>query len=278
MSKKTVLITGCSSGFGKLIAKTFQHHGWNVVATMRSPEKETELEQSDSLLVTRLDVIDQQSIELAIAQANEKFGQVDALVNNAGYGGHGMFEQFDINSIERMFDTNVYGPMRTVKALMPAMREQGGGSIVNVTSMAGIIGLPFASTYSASKFAVQGWSEGLALESAPFNVKVHTVAPGAYGTNFNAATDDNFEAGDEGIRQQALVMANHFAQLAEQMQKLSGADANPQEVADLVYACVTEDKPIHNVVGTDANMLMGMKTEQEPTQFLQSMSNMLIPN
>ncbi len=94
MSQKTVLITGCSSGFGKLSAKTFHKNGWNVIATMRSPQKETDLTQLENVLVTRLDVTDSESIEAAIAQGREKFGTIDVLVNNAGFGGHGCLEQF----------------------------------------------------------------------------------------------------------------------------------------------------------------------------------------
>ena len=277
MTNKTVLITGCSSGFGKLAAKTFQAKGWNVVATMRSPEKETELAGPDNMLVTRLDVTDPASIDAAIAQGIAAFGRIDVLVNNAGYGGHAMFEQFEHDHIARMFDTNVFGPMRITKAVLPMMRNQGGGTIINVTSVAGILGLPFASTYSASKFATQGWSEGLALEYKPFGIKVHTVAPGAFGTNFNAATDNNLDAGDEVIKAQAYKMAGHFEALAEQMRQHGGEEANPQDVADMIYACATSEMPIHNVVGSDANMLMDMKNGQPSQSFLVAMSGMLLP-
>ena len=189
MTQKTVLITGCSSGFGKLAVRTFQEKGWNVVATMRTPEKDTELKDLPNVLVTRLDVNDNQSIQQAVNLTLETFGGVDVLVNNAGYGGHALFEQFREEQIEAMFNTNVFGPMRVARAVLPHMRDQKSGAIINVTSVAGVIGLPFATTYSASKFATQGWSEGLALECTPFNIKVRTVAPGAFGTNFNAATD-----------------------------------------------------------------------------------------
>ena len=277
MTNKTVLITGCSSGFGKLAAKTFKANGWNVVATMRSPEKETELAGTDNMLVTRLDVTDPASIDAAIAQGVAAFGQIDVLVNNAGYGGHAMFEQFEHDHIARMFDTNVFGPMRIAKAVLPMMRTQGGGTIINVTSVAGILGLPFASTYSASKFATQGWSEGLALEYKPFGIKIHTVAPGAFGTNFNAATDNNLDAGDEVIKAQAYKMAGHFEALAEQMRQHGGEEANPQDVADMIYACATSEMPIHNVVGSDAYMLIDMKNGQPSESFLVAMSGMLLP-
>ena len=277
MTKKTVLITGCSSGFGRLAVKTFHDNGWNVTATMRTPEKETELTQLDGVQVMRLDVTDENSIDAAIAQTIEKFGRIDVLVNNAGYGGHAMFEQFEHDHIARMFDTNVFGPMRIAKAVLPLMRKQGGGTIINVTSAGGILGLPFSSTYSASKFALEGWSEGLALEYSPFNVKVRTVAPGAFGTNFDAATDNSLEVGDQTIRQQAHKMASHFAALAEQMRHHGGKEADPQEVANIIYQCATEDMPIHNVVGADANMLVGMKNSMPQPEFLAKMSEMLVP-
>lgn len=277
MNNKTVLITGCSSGFGKLAAQTFVNNDWNVVATMRSPEQEKELTPSDKMLLTRLDVTDQSSIDAAVELALDTFGRIDVLVNNAGYGGHAMFEQFEHEHIARMFETNVFGPMRITKSVLPLMREQGSGTIINVTSMAGLVGLPFASTYSASKFALEGWSEGLALEYAPFNIKVHTVAPGAFGTNFNAATDNSLDAGDEAIQNQAYKMAGHFEVLAEQMRNHSGKEADPQEVADMIFACATESMPIHNVAGSDARMLLEMKESQPTPEFLQAISEMLIP-
>lgn len=277
MNKKTVLITGCSSGFGKLAVQTFLENNWNVIATMRAPETQTEMVTSGSLLACKLDVTDDESIARAVAEGIATFGGIDVLVNNAGYGGHAMFEQFDLEHVQRMFDTNVYGPMRTAKAVLPQMRSQGAGAIINVTSMAGLIGLPFASTYSASKFAVEGWSEGLALEYAPFNVKVHTVAPGAYGTNFNAATDNSFETGDEQLCTQAFKMAKHFEVLAAGMRQYSGSEADPQEVADMIFACATKEMPVHNISGADAEMLQKMKDSQNSEEFLKELSKMLIP-
>ena len=119
---KTVIITGCSSGFGKLAAKKFQSEGWNVVATMRSPEKETELNQMANVIVTKLDVSDKESIDTAVGLTMEKFGSIDALVNNAGYGGHGYLEQFTEEQIYAMFETNVFGVMHVSRAVLPHMR------------------------------------------------------------------------------------------------------------------------------------------------------------
>ncbi|NEQ71286.1 MAG: SDR family oxidoreductase [Symploca sp. SIO2D2] len=277
MSKKTVLITGCSSGFGKLAAKKFQQEGWNVVATMRSPEKETELTQLDNVLVTRLDVTDKETVAEAVNQGIEKFGAIDVLVNNAGYGGHAYLEQFTEEQIYAMFETNVFGVMRVCRAVLPYMRQQKGGTIINVTSMAGYIGLSLGSTYSASKFAVEGLTEGMALEYKPFNIKVKAVAPGAFGTNFTAANDNNLENGDDELKPYAQKIAAHFAALAEQMKKQGGKDADPQEVADKIYECATTETPVHNIVGADAEMLMGMINSMSRQDFINQMGVMLTP-
>ncbi|MCG8607577.1 SDR family oxidoreductase [bacterium] len=187
--QKTILITGSSSGFGKLTAKLFAEKGWNVIATMRSPEKETELNQLHNVLVTKLDVTDKTSIQEAVVQGITEFGRIDVLVNNAGYGGHALFEQFSDETIRDMYATNVFGVMRVAKAVLPFMRKQGGGTIINITSVAGFVGAPSSSIYSSTKFAVEGLSEAMALEYKPLNIKVKTVAPGAFGTNFMAAVN-----------------------------------------------------------------------------------------
>lgn len=277
MSQKTVLITGCSSGFGKLSAKTFHRHGWNVIATMRSPEKETDLTQLENVLVTRLDVTDSESIEVAITQGREKFGTIDVLVNNAGYGGHACLEQFSQEQIYAMFETNVFGVMRMCRGVLPQMRQQKSGTIINVTSMAGYLGLSLGATYCASKFAVEGLTEALAIEYKPFNIQVKAIAPGAFGTNFTAATDNNLETGDEELKSYAQKMAAHFAVLGEQMQKQGGKDADPQEVADKIYQCATTETTIHNVVGADAEMLIGMMNSMSRQEFINEMAAMLTP-
>lgn len=274
---QTVLITGCSTGFGKLTAKLFNQKGWNVIATMRSPEKETDLTQLKNILVTRLDVTDNKSIKKAIDDGIEKFGSIDALVNNAGYGGHAFLEQFSEEQIYRMFETNVFGVMRVCREVLPYMRRQQSGTIVNVTSMAGYVGLSLSSTYAASKFAVEGLTESMALEYKPFNIKVRAVAPGAFGTNFTSATDDSIEAGDAELVQQAQKIAAHFVTLVEQMQKQSGKTADPQEVADKIFECVTEETPVHNVIGSDAQMLHNMMTSMPRQDFIDQMEEMLKP-
>ena len=274
---KTVLITGCSSGFGKLATKKFQQEGWNVIATMRSPQKEEELIQLDNVWVTRLDVTDRDSIERAVSGGIKKFGGINVLVNNAGYGGHAALEQFSEEQIKGIFDTNVFGVIRCAQAVLPHMRKQKSGVIINVTSMAGLIGLPLTSTYCATKFAVEGLTQSLALEYKPFGIRVNSVAPGAFGTNFTANTDNNHEVGDEEIRVFAQKGMAHFYGLAQQMRQQGGKEANPQDVADIIFQCATSDMPVHNVVGSDAEMLLGMKNSMDQQDFIDQMAKMLIP-
>jgi NADP-dependent 3-hydroxy acid dehydrogenase YdfG len=159
--KKTVLITGASSGFGKETAKEFQQNGWNVIATMRSSEKEQELNKLENVFVTRLNVQEPASIEMAVQSGIEKFGNIDVLVNNAGYGLMGVFESATRAQIQNQYAVNVFGLMDVTLALLPHMRQQGKGAIINVTSFGGVVGLPFGSLYNSSKFAVEGFSEAL---------------------------------------------------------------------------------------------------------------------
>jgi NAD(P)-dependent dehydrogenase (short-subunit alcohol dehydrogenase family) len=274
---QTILITGCSTGFGKLTAKLFHEKGWNVIATMRSPEKESELTQLDNILVTKLDVTDKESVTKAVSQGLAKFGTIDALVNNAGYGGHAFLEQFSEEQIYKMFETNVFGVMRVSRAVLPHMRKQKNGVIINVTSMAGYAGLSLSSIYSASKFAVEGLTEAMALEYKPFNIKVKAVAPGAYGTNFIAATDNSLEQGDSELIPVAQKIAAHFAGLVEQMLNQGGETADPQEVADKIYECITSETPVHNIIGADAEMLFGMLNSMPRQDFINQMEEMLKP-
>lgn len=185
--KKTVLITGASSGFGRLSAKKFQQEGWNVVATMRSPKKETELNQLDNVLVTQLDVTDSVTIKTAAVKAIEQFGAIDVLVNNAGFATRGFIDEASIKEVNSQFEVNVLGVTRTTQEVTPHMRACQSGMIINVTSIAGFVGVHLNSLYAASKFAVQGLSESLAYDMALFGIKVKVVVSGSFNTGFNEA-------------------------------------------------------------------------------------------
>ena len=272
---KTVLITGCSTGLGRLTAKTFQAQGWNVVATMRTPEKESELNQLDNLLLTRLDVTDQASIEQAIASAVDAFGSIDVLVNNAGYGGHAAVEQASDEMVRRMFDTNVFGVFNTTRSIVPLFRKQGSGTIVNVTSMAGMIGIPLESAYCASKWAVEGFTEALALECRDLNIKVHSILPGAYATSFGNNLQDNLGDGDQAIVDHSQRLMNHFGAVVAEHH--SGQQPDGQEVADMVYQCATEDMPVHNPCGSDAVFLQSLSEGPSRQVFYDNLSALLLP-
>ena len=277
MTNQTVLITGCSTGFGKLAAKTFQSKGWNVVATMRSPEKETELTQLDNVLVTRLDVKDQASIDSAVEAAMQRFGSINVLVNNAGFGGRSLFEQATEAKIYDMYETNVFGLMRVTRAVLPILRQQKGGIVINVTSMAGLMGLALLSIYASTKFAVEGLSEAMAIEYKPLNIHVRTVAPGAFGTNFSANTNNMIDKGDGEVQAHAKKISDHLDAVAARMRQQGGQEADPQDVADLIYRCATEEMPVHNVVGADAHMLLGMKDSMDHQAFIDQISAMTMP-
>jgi NAD(P)-dependent dehydrogenase (short-subunit alcohol dehydrogenase family) len=156
--QKTALITGTSSGFGKTTAKHFAANGWNVVATMRTPSAEAELVNLDGVLVTRLDVQDPESIDRAIEAGIRRFGRIDALINNAGFG---LFEVTPREKIWEQFDVNIFGVMDVTRAILPHFRSNKGGTIINISSGAGVFTLPLISLYCASKFALEGFSESL---------------------------------------------------------------------------------------------------------------------
>lgn len=186
MSKPTqsVLITGTSSGIGRTAVHEFSRRGWNVAATMRSPDKEKELGSLPGVKLLRLDVTDTRSIEDALHAANTEFGRIDAVVNNAGFGVDGVFEAMDDETIQKQFETNVFGLMKVTRAAIPILRAQGGGSIVQVASMGGRVTFPLYSIYHSTKWAVEGFSESLHYELAPFGIRVKLIEPGAIKTEF----------------------------------------------------------------------------------------------
>ena len=162
--KKTILITGASSGIGKATAIHFQQHDWNVIATMRKPENETELNKLENVQLEKLDVLDLESIDQAIENGISRFGKIDAIVNNAGYGAYGPLETFPRENIIRQFNTNVIGLMDVTKAIIPHFRTNKSGVIVNISSIGGQMTFALGSLYHGTKFAIEGISESLFYE------------------------------------------------------------------------------------------------------------------
>ncbi|MGY0400177.1 MAG: SDR family oxidoreductase [Ostreibacterium sp.] len=276
MMKKTILITGASSGFGRLTVKTFHQKGWNVIATMRSPEKETELNQLDNVWVTLLDVLDKTTIKNVISEGLAKFGRIDALVNNAGYGIAGYLEEASEADVQKQMGTNFTGVVNTIQEITPTMRKQKSGVIVNITSLAGSVGMPMLSLYNASKFAVEGLSDSLQYELEPFGIQVKTIAPGAYKTNFGAATVFMEGNKKEDLELPREKFKKHYEAMVAQPPKPFGY-GNPQEVADLIYKCVVSKTPIKNVIGKDAKMMVRM-SKLLPKKILRKiLKNAIIP-
>ncbi len=269
--KKTVLITGASSGFGKETAKVFQQKGWNVIATMRAPEKEQELSALENVFITRLDVQDRISIEKAVSDGIAQFGRVDALVNNAGYGVIGVFESSTSEQVQKQYAVNVFGLMDVTRAMLPHLRENGGGVIVNISSFGGMLALPFGSLYTSSKFAVEGFSEALSHELAPFNIAVKIVEPGSVPTNFR----NSHEVIRNGIPVYDPYMAGLYDRYAKITENIPKAAAT--EVAAAIFNAVTDNTSrLRYVVGEDAQFFIDIKQRNTEQDFVKSIRQLLI--
>ena len=181
---KTVLITGASSGIGEATAKYFLQKGWNVAATMRSPDKAGNWTKQKGLICPYLDVTIPETIKSAINETLDCFGGIDVLVNNAGYALMGPLEGVTPEQLEYQFQTNVFGLVSTIQAILPILRSQGRGTIINVASIGGRLAFPLVSSYHGTKWAVEGISEALRYELRRFNIQVKIIEPGGIKTNF----------------------------------------------------------------------------------------------
>jgi len=239
---KTVLITGCSSGFGLEIARHFLAHDWNVVATMRTPDAAI-LPPSDRLRVLALDVTDEASIRAALEAA----GPIDTLVNNAGIGVMYPLEAVSMATVRSVFETNTLGAIAMTQAALPGMRARGAGVIVNVTSAVTLMPLPLLSVYTASKAAVNAFTESLALELAPFGIRLRLVLPGrSPETRFGASARASMTGG----------MPEAYAPQMEAIiagARVPGPVTHAQDVAQAVWRAVTDaTSPMRIPAGADA--------------------------
>jgi len=233
--EKVVLITGASSGIGLETAKLFQSKNWKVAATMRSPEKAEDLQKIADLETFRLDVIDVESIKAAIAGVLEKFGRIDAVVNNAGYGLLGPFEAASPDQIERQFQTNLFGLFNVCRETIPYFREQKRGTIVNISSLGGRVAFPFSSLYNATKFAVEGFTESLQYELEPFKIRVKLIEPGPIKTDF-------YSRSQVIARKEGLSVYDHRLEPFLEFMEKGGNDApDGSAVAQAIYDAVTDD-------------------------------------
>jgi len=183
-TKPVWFITGCSTGFGRELAKHVLELGYRTVVTARNPADVKDLASMGDVLVLKLDVTDQSQIDAAIKAAEQKFGGIDVLVNNAGIGYFAAVEESEEKEVRRMFEINVFGLSRMIQAVLPGMRQRGKGCIVNLSSIGGLCGFPALAFYNATKFAVEGLSEALWQEVEPLGIKVMLVEPSGFRTDW----------------------------------------------------------------------------------------------
>lgn len=258
-----VLITGASSGIGQAAAHLFAERGWRVAATMRNPADGAALGTPERVKVLPLDVTDSASVEAAVAATLEHFGRIDALVNNAGYGLFGPFETATDAQIRRQFATNVEGIFTVTRAVLPAMRRQGSGTIINVASLGGLIALPFFSLYSATKYAVVGFTESLSFELAPLGIRAKVIAPGGVATDF---------AG----RSMALTFAeaehaygDSLAKIMAAMGARRGNYSSAESIAETIFTAATDaSDQVMYLAGADAEQAYALQRSLSETQRL----------
>ena len=263
---KTILITGASRGIGKTTAKFFQQKGWNVIATMRSPQKEEELTKLDNVLVTRLDVQDPDSIKSAVAEGIERFGKIDALMNNAGYGSYGPLEATPMEKVKRQFDVNVIGLLETTKAVLPHFRANKEGVIINISSVGGKVSFPLGTLYHGSKFAVEGLSEALSFEMEATGVRVKIVEPGIIKTDFARRSFDFNN--DESLAEYQGVVGNFMAALGP----LAKSGSEPEVVSEVIYRAATDGTDqLRYTAGADAEQIVANRKVADDATFLNGM-------
>lgn len=240
-------ITGCSTGLGRALADVVVQRGWRAVVTARDTSHIQEMESAtpDRVLALALDVTNPADIAAAVTAAREKFGRIDVLVNNAGYGYQSTVEEGEETEIRAQFDTNVFGLFAMTRAVLPVMREQRSGNIINITSVAGLIGYPGSGYYAASKHAVEGWSDALLAEVAPLGIGVTCVEPGPFRTDWAGRS----------LRQTANQISDYADTAGKRLagtKETSGAQSgDPVKAAQAMVSIATgADAPRHLVLGT----------------------------
>lgn len=271
---KTIFITGASSGIGQATALYFANEGWNVVATMRNPEKQDILQNTDNVLVLPLDIENTKDIQSIIDKAITKLGAIDVLLNNAGFGQHGLFEATTAEQIQRQFAVNFFGTLEVTRAILPYFRKQKSGSIITITSGVGRVTVPLVSTYAASKFALEGFFESLSFELASQNIKVKIIEPGNIATNFEQTTKANF-ATDE-----SLTDYNEYLQEMDEVFKsiYSGGGSTTKDVAAAIFKAATDNTSVlRYVIGSDLQPLIDIRNGGTDEAYMNVLRNTFVP-
>jgi NAD(P)-dependent dehydrogenase (short-subunit alcohol dehydrogenase family) len=270
VNQKTAIVTGSSSGIGKEISLILARNGYNTFATMRNLDKASELkfiadsENLQSLHFEQLDVTNPDSVQYAITNINNKTGRIDILVNNAGYGLIGAFEDTSIDEVKDQYETNFFGLIRTTQAVLPIMRKQESGLIVNISSGVGRFGIPTLSSYASTKFALEGLTESMSYELEPFGIRTVLVEPGVIKTNFFNSTIVAKKSQDSNSPYHGFMrsMEKNFTEL------MKNNSSTPEYVAKVVLESITADNPkLRYLAGQDVEQWMDAKKKMTDEEF-----------
>lgn len=267
-NNNVAVVTGSSSGIGLEISLELARNGFTTYATMRSLTKGSELrnvadKERLPLKIVQLDVTDDSSVRGAIKTIFDESNRIDVLVNNAGYGLTGALEDLNIDEIKSQYETNVFGLIRTTQAVLPIMRKQNSGTIVNISSGLGRFGIAASSAYVSSKFAVEGLSESMSYELEPFGIRTIIIEPGVIKTNFfnSAVLAKKSEDPKSPYTQLMKGMEGGMAKLIENA-------ADPEHVAKVVIGAITDENPkIRYLAGKDVEEIMGIKNKMSDEDF-----------
>ncbi|SEI38819.1 Short-chain dehydrogenase [Dyadobacter koreensis] len=254
--QKTIFITGASSGLGKATAKFFQASGWHVIATMRKTDAEKELSELPNITLVELDVTDTERLQKTISEILKSYS-VDVVLNNAGYGLIGPLEALTDEQIQAQVQTNLCGVINITRAFLPYFRKKKSGTFINITSTFGLLGYPTCSIYNATKFAVDGFSEGLAYELAQFGIKVKIVAPGGMQTDFAGRS---MQGGmHEAYSQLVAKVSEGYSE--QQLARYTKAE----DVASIIYDAANDgENQLRYIAGNDAITLYEQRLELSP--------------
>jgi NAD(P)-dependent dehydrogenase (short-subunit alcohol dehydrogenase family) len=263
--RKAIFVTGSSSGLGRATARLFAAKGWKVIASMRNPNKEKELDKISGITMMSLDVTDPHEIE-RVAEQVVVSGGVDVVFNNAGYGLAGALEGLTDEQILRMVNTNMLGAIRTTKAFIPHFREKRSGLFINTTSIGGLLTVPFNSIYHATKWALEGWSESMAFELSQFGIGIKTIEPGGMKTDFFTRS---FDSGRHPVYDTLVNKVMGIITDPKQMETYSA----PEQIADVVYEAATDGKDqLRYIAGADAKAIYEARVQLGDEAFRKAMA------
>lgn len=271
MDHKTIFITGTSSGLGRMTAIHFARLGWQVAATMRSPEKETELQAYRNIRIFKLDVTEPEQVRSAVKQAIDAFGRIDVVVNNAGMGVYGALELATEEQIDRQFAVNVRGAINVIRQFLPHFRANGGGMFINISSFMGVTtAVPLGSLYNMSKFALEGLTEGLYYELKPFNIELRLIEQGGSAGN-------NFVNNTSWTRNDEITVYDEMAGKVRQLMSNATVDPSqvddPQIIVDAIEAAATgRNTQFRTLVGKASRDLMEMRRAMPIEQYLETIA------